>query len=80
VDRSRHRSWTFGKRLVGRVGLEPTTGGYEKYGPYAPSVLAAQITRIIALAALTALGLSSALVHEPVHARGPSAPSSCYCA
>ena len=43
-------------------------------------VLAAQMTRIIAPAALTTLGLSGAPVHEPVHARGPSAPSSCYCA
>jgi len=30
------------------------------------------MARIIALMALTALGLSGAPVHEPVHARGPS--------
>jgi len=30
------------------------------------------MTRIIALAALTTLGLSGAPLHEPVHARGPT--------
>jgi hypothetical protein len=51
---------------------------YEKCGFLHLCVLAAQMTRIIAPAALTTLGLSGAPVHEPVHARGPSAPSSCY--
>src|SRR6267142_3885661 len=32
------------------------------------------MARIIALAALTTLGLSGAPVHEPVHARGPTRP------
>src|SRR5258705_11777105 len=32
------------------------------------------MARIIALAALTTLGLSDAPVHEPVHARGPTRP------
>jgi len=32
------------------------------------------MTRIIALMALTTLGLSGAPVHEPVHARGPTSP------
>ena len=36
-----------------------------------PCVLAAQMTRVIALTALTALGLSDAPVHEPVHTQGP---------
>jgi len=39
--------------------------------PHAPSVLPAQIARIIALTALTTLGLPGAQVHEPVHARRP---------
>ena len=38
------------------------------------------VTGIIALTALAALGLSGDPVHEPVHARGPCAQSSCYCA
>ena len=37
--------------------------------PHALSPLAAQMTRIIALMALAALGLSEASVHEPVHGR-----------
>ena len=36
--------------------------------PHAPYPLAAQTTRIIALTALTALGLFGTPVHEPVHA------------
>jgi hypothetical protein len=38
------------------------------------------MTRNIAPTALTALGLSGAPVHEPVHGRGAYIPSSCYCA
>src|SRR5213079_1739657 len=41
--------------------------------PSTLSVLLAQMTRIIALTALTTLGLSDAPVHEPVH--GPGALS-----
>jgi len=38
------------------------------------------MTRIITLTALTALELSDAPVHEPVHGRGADVLSSCYCA
>jgi len=57
---------------VGRVGLEPTTGGLLEVRLRAPTGLAAQMTRIIARTALTTLGVSDAPVHEPVHDRGAS--------
>jgi hypothetical protein len=41
--------------------------------------LAAPIARVIALMALTALGLSGDPVHEPVHAPRPCVLASCYC-
>jgi hypothetical protein len=44
----------------------------------APCVLPAQMPQIIALTALTALGLSGAPVQEPVHARSPTPHSSWY--
>ena len=55
--------------MWGGWGSNPRPADYEKYG-HAPSPLAAQTTRIIALTAFTALGLSEAPVHEPVHGRG----------
>jgi hypothetical protein len=42
--------------------------------------LAAPMAQEIALVALAALGLSGDPVHEPVHARSPASPPSCYCA
>ena len=42
--------------------------------------LAAPIPQAIAQMALAALGLSGNPVHEPVHARDPASPASCYCA
>ena len=38
------------------------------------------MTQIIALTALTTLGLSGALFHEPFHGRGAWTPPSRYCA
>ena len=61
------------------MGLEPTPTDYEKYGR-APYALAAQMTQIIALTALTTLELSCEPFHEPFHARDAHVPSSCYCA
>ena len=46
----------------------------------AAHALAARIARAIARMALAALELSGDPVHEPVHARGPASPASCYCA
>ena len=54
---------------MGQVGLEPTTGGLGEARPPAPRTLAAQMTRVIALMALAALGLCGTPVHEPVHGR-----------
>ena len=48
-------------------GSNPRPADYEKYGLVHPSALAARMTRVIALTALTALGSSGAPVHEPVH-------------
>jgi hypothetical protein len=48
-------------------GFEPLACRLQEVRPNAPSVLAAQMTRIIALMALTALGLFGKPVHEPVH-------------
>jgi hypothetical protein len=56
-------------------GFEPLTCRLQEVRPRAPSVLAAQITRIFALTALIALGLSCAPVHEPVHTEAPHLPS-----
>ena len=38
------------------------------------------MTRVIALTALAALGLSGEPFHEPFHAGDAHIPSSCYCA
>jgi hypothetical protein len=55
-------------RLPG--GFGPLACRWQEVRPRVRCVLAVQMTRIIAPAALTTLGLSGA----PVHARGPSAP------
>jgi hypothetical protein len=60
----------------GGWGSNPRPADYDKHGPDALYALTAQMTRIIALTALAALGLTA----DPVHARGPCADSFCYCA
>jgi hypothetical protein len=55
-------------------GFEPLACRLQEVRPHAPCALAAPMARVIALMALTALGLSGAPVHEPVHA-GPQAIS-----
>src|SRR5450755_1591282 len=57
-------------------GIEPLTCRLQEVRPPALRTLAAQITRVMALTALAALGLSG----EPVHARSSHVPTSCYCA
>jgi hypothetical protein len=49
------------------IGFEPMACRLQELRPRAPCALAAQMTRVIALMALTALGLTEAPVHEPVH-------------
>ena len=49
-------------------GFEPLTCRLQVVRLRAPYVLAAPMARLIALAALVALGLSSAPFHEPFHA------------
>jgi hypothetical protein len=48
-------------------GFEPLTCRLQEVRPPAPRTLAAQMTRVIALMAFAALGLSGTPVHEPVH-------------
>ena len=48
-------------------GFEPLACRLQEVRPRAPNALAAQITRIIALMALTALGLPGEPFHEPFH-------------
>jgi hypothetical protein len=48
-------------------GFEPPTVRLQEIRPPTRWALAAQIARIIAVTALTPLGLSDAPVHEPVH-------------
>src|ERR1700685_1773360 len=50
-------------------GFEPLACRLQEVRPRASCALAARMTRVIALMALTALGLSEAPVHEPVHGR-----------
>ena len=52
-------------------GFEPLACRLQEVRPPAPGALAAPMTRIVALTALTALRLSGAPFHEPFHARGP---------
>jgi hypothetical protein len=49
-------------------GFEPLACRLQEVRPHATCALPGQMTRIIALMALTTLGLSGAPVHEPVHA------------
>ena len=60
--------------------LEPLTGWLQEVRPHAMCALAALMTRVIALMALAALGLTEAPVHEPVHVEAPAPNSSYYCA
>ena len=55
------------------------TAVYKKYG-LVLHALAAQMTRVIALTLLAALGLFGKSFPEPFHARGPDVPLSCYSA
>ena len=55
-------------------GFEPLTCRLQEVRPHAISALAAQMTQVIALMALAALGLSRGPVHEPVHANGRRQP------
>ena len=61
-------------------GFEPLTCRLQEVRPHAPSVLTAQIARIIALMALAVLGLSGESFHEPFHASNSNALPLCYCA
>lgn len=70
---------TRASNLVGRVGLEPLTGGFEKHDPVHPA-LAAPFARVIALMALATLGFPDDPVHDPVHAGSPRHTYSVYCA
>jgi hypothetical protein len=56
------------------IGIEPMTYALRGACSRAADPLAAQIAPIIALTALSALGLSGDPVHEPVHARTPLRP------
>ena len=49
---------------------------YKKHGPVHPCPLAAQMTRVIALTALAALGLSGASFHGPFQLEASHVPSS----
>ena len=60
-------------------GFEPLACRLQEVRHRAICALAAQMTRIIALMALAALGLSGTPSHEPSHARGPYVLSSHYC-
>jgi len=51
-------------------GFEPLACRLQEVRPRAPSALAAQMTRVIALTAPAALGLSGGWFHEPFHADG----------
>ena len=62
------------------IGIEPMTYALRGACALPAYALAAPIAPAIALTALVALGLSGYPVHEPVHARGLCALSSCYCA
>jgi len=65
-------------RLGGR-GSNSRPADYEKYG-HVLRALAAPMARVIAPMALAALRLPGNPVHKPVHALGPFALPSCYCA
>ena len=64
-DRDFKRLFRYG--YVGAGGARTHDRRIMRTTARAPSALAAQVTRVIALMALTALGLSEAPVHEPVH-------------
>ena len=56
--------------VVTSLDQEAMTCRLQEVRPHAPSVLAAAMPQVIALAAIAALGLSGAPVHEPVHVSG----------
>ena len=62
------------------IGIEPMTYALREACSRAAHALAAPIARAIAQMAPAALELSGDPVHEPVHARNPASPASCYCA
>ena len=62
------------------IGIEPMTYALREARSQATHALAAPMAPAIARMALAALGLSGDPVHEPVHARDPASPASCYCA
>jgi hypothetical protein len=57
-------------------GFEPLACRLQEVRPPAPHALPAQMARVIALAALAALGLSDDSFHEPFHAQGSGVRSS----
>lgn len=59
------------------IGIESMTYALREARSLSARALAAPIARLIAR---MALGISGDPVHEPVHARGPCVPPSCYCA
>jgi len=68
-------------RMRGPTALrKPASGALRGARAAAAHALAAPIAQAIAQMALAALGLSGDPVHEPVHARDPASPASCYCA
>jgi len=52
---------------VGRVGLEPTTGGLWEAWPRAPYAIPARIPRSRAAGGPDCTGCTDGPVHEPVH-------------
>jgi hypothetical protein len=59
-------------------GFEPLACRLQEARPHARRALPAQITLVIALTALAALGLSDDSFHEPFHARSSDASPPCY--
>jgi len=57
-----------GQLLVGRVGLEPTTGGLWEVWPRASCALPARIPRSRAVDGADCTVCTGVSVHEPVHA------------
>jgi len=55
------------KSLVGRVGLEPTTGGLWEVRPGAPGALSARIPRSRGADGADCTVCTDGSVHEPVH-------------
>jgi hypothetical protein len=73
------QGWNIWPMMEPVSGFEPLACRLQEVRPRATRALTARMTRVIALMALAALGLSGAPSHEPFHARGPYVPSSHYC-